>query len=1290
MADPAVSIVAKLEDQFSRNQDRLIEGFGRLQDRLEGVGSELDSVFTRVSGILGGVTALAAIERSVQLAEEAVEAEQRLVAALDGRKKVTKEILDLTSKLQEETLLEDDALNRQAAVMKRLGVSAELLPRALEAAVNTSAALGQNVDAVVRDIALLSRGEGKGFGGRTLKLIPGIRELIDSGGDLKEIIELLEVRFPNAARDVADTDFGRVTQDIHKLGDAGERIGQVFIKLKLAVFDELVPIVDKLADAVDSQSFRNIIELAKKAVPVVVALSVAVSAMVTALAVVGTAGVFISFLSSLIAVITALAPAIAAVVLFLADAVIAAAPLAAVFAVIAAAAAAVTAVILQATGLMDDFLEGLSGIRGAVSGFTREVVDVAAKVVSGRLEVKDFFDLLSTRADQARILIFGIVSAVASLVTNTLEFVGSRFKIGVLFIAQGVLVAADVIQRGVLNTGRFIVNQVENTINAVGAGLRTLDDKLGTNLGFDDVDLKSIIPDEIIPIRNQIRALSDEIAQTIEQAPESLQRVANEAAGIIGQTFLRVLDQSAALDDRLRESERAILQRRAETDAAELKAQREKTDATLAEVQRLADGVARVAATSGAIAVGQLVDEQEIRRVIQSVGESSRDELSRQIQSDLSLLFSSGAIAAEEFIRLTQAARTASLQERQRRVEEEIAAQKLLEAAAERQLTILSDQIDGHDQLISRLTGVEGREQELIDTLARRAALEDDRTEAAGALLDSTGEILRLERERQSILLETRDVESQINKLRTDSADKAAKSVEKQRADLLKEVESIADLVAAGATAPASALRAVQARIDEFKKSVSEAKDVITALLESSLLGPRLGQALSQSLQSLAKSSDLEVPVRLAIETASIDAAKVQLQLLRQEVATLDVSTTEGFENAVQVVTTGIDAVRRSLEESRRELIRVSDAPGVTTDQLTKIRLQILEIDSALQTLGEGSQIDLARQIEEQVRRAKAAADRELELLGRDIERGLALPSDLVARQQELSEAVKITAEGASQALREIAAASPEVAAAVEEINLRLERLQQDLEPETLGGGDEFFGGIGVGIEDTISRLGNLSDAGQQVGQELVGGLTDGLVNVFIRGRQELSAFAAQFAAEIAIMIAKALLFRAVAGTLGLSPVVPTAAGGMIVPGGWPASSTRSFLAHNRGARRYAGGTPSVPGPRINRDVVPAVLTPGEAVITRSAVDYYGRGFMAALIHRAIPREAALALMSRGAVQLPAALKSRHAAGGVVTGVADRRRPGTQQPIIVSDEQVMDRLINGGEGVLTRFVRDVR
>jgi hypothetical protein len=130
------------------------------------------------------------------------------------------------------------------------------------------------------------------------------------------------------------------------------------------------------------------------------------------------------------------------------------------------------------------------------------------------------------------------------------------------------------------------------------------------------------------------------------------------------------------------------------------------------------------------------------------------------------------------------------------------------------------------------------------------------------------------------------------------------------------------------------------------------------------------------------------------------------------------------------------------------------------------------------------------------------------------------------------------------------------------------------------------------------------------VANSIVGSLSPALVSAAGDVRnlgKYMREFASNAMRQIAELTTRMLLFRAVAG-IGNSFFGGSAAGtptgvtsansfGLAVDGAF--ANTGGFITRS-GVRRYAGGG-YVPGPNVNRDVVPALLTPGEFVLNRAA-----------------------------------------------------------------------------------------
>lgn len=124
-------------------------------------------------------------------------------------------------------------------------------------------------------------------------------------------------------------------------------------------------------------------------------------------------------------------------------------------------------------------------------------------------------------------------------------------------------------------------------------------------------------------------------------------------------------------------------------------------------------------------------------------------------------------------------------------------------------------------------------------------------------------------------------------------------------------------------------------------------------------------------------------------------------------------------------------------------------------------------------------------------------------------------------------------------------------------------------------------------------------------------------------------------------------------------------------------------LVHDSGLTFAGGG--SVPGPRVNRDIVPARLTPGEFVIRRPAVEHYGADTMRALNRMTMPRDA-LPAVPRASARLG---RGTFQAGGDVQPVAATAPvsdSGPREALVVPSELAFARMVAGGTPALMRWL----
>lgn len=231
-----------------------------------------------------------------------------------------------------------------------------------------------------------------------------------------------------------------------------------------------------------------------------------------------------------------------------------------------------------------------------------------------------------------------------------------------------------------------------------------------------------------------------------------------------------------------------------------------------------------------------------------------------------------------------------------------------------------------------------------------------------------------------------------------------------------------------------------------------------------------------------------------------------------------------------------------------------------------------------------------------------------------------------------------------------------------------------------------FFDGFSAGFTRTAGQLASLGNLGVDVGRAFVnaiGGVSDALLRTDTNWRQ----FAANFLRQIGAMILQAVILRAIIA--GIAGVFGSGGDDVIeVPGGGGTGS-----GGFDGITAAEGG--EVPGPPVRRDIVRALLMPREWVIPVDAALYYGQHLMEAIRRRVLPRDALQAALA--GQPTPAAvhtITSSFASGGSVTRIgADRSSDAGDGRMLTTyippDRQAAERWIRGGAGqVLLRFLEE--
>lgn len=319
--------------------------------------------------------------------------------------------------------------------------------------------------------------------------------------------------------------------------------------------------------------------------------------------------------------------------------------------------------------------------------------------------------------------------------------------------------------------------------------------------------------------------------------------------------------------------------------------------------------------------------------------------------------------------------------------------------------------------------------------------------------------------------------------------------------------------------------------------------------------------------------------------------------------------------------------------------------------------------------------LDFAKSIGDSLRKAEEEINRRLATSAFRIDAGIVLPQKEFASIQGAIDAYAAAVLRAREATDALVAANPELIDQFAALGERVARAEQELAARaaTAPGGSaaSFFEGIGQGVTKAIGQFDDLRRAGADLGASLVNNLTDGLIDVFVRGQGTLKQYLQAFSQFIASAIAKILLLKAVSAGLGLLGGAAPAA----------AATPAVTAAHSGGfIRKFAWGG-AVPGPAVNADVVPAMLTPGEYVQPRDVVEHYGAEVMEALRRKLIPA-ALLRSFGVGPLSIPQP-RSFFAEGGPV--LAGK----TQQPLAAAlplSADLLDRILASGDAAMLRWL----
>lgn len=169
------------------------------------------------------LTALAGV--SVAAANTQLQAEAKLLNALQGREDVQQRLIAQAGELQSRSTLGDEAVIEQQAYLAALGLSEKQIGDTIEAAAQLSTALNMDLGSAVKNLA-------KTYGGMTGELgegIPALKNLTKEQLQAGEAIKYVNDNYKGFAETAAQTGAGPLVQLKNTLGDVAEQFGAILL-----------------------------------------------------------------------------------------------------------------------------------------------------------------------------------------------------------------------------------------------------------------------------------------------------------------------------------------------------------------------------------------------------------------------------------------------------------------------------------------------------------------------------------------------------------------------------------------------------------------------------------------------------------------------------------------------------------------------------------------------------------------------------------------------------------------------------------------------------------------------------------------------------------------------------------------------------------------------------------------------------------------------------------------------------------------------------------------------------
>lgn len=263
-----------------RKLERKVNDFGK---KMKEAGTAMSTYLTAPIVAAGAV--------AVRSANQQLQAEQRLLTALNGRKDVQERLMQQAAELQSRSIYGDEAIIEQQAFLAALGLTETQINDTINAAAQLSAALGMEFSSAVRNLSKTY----SGLAGELGESIPALRNLTAEEMAAGAAIAYVNDNYKGFAETAAQTGTGPLVQLKNTLGDLAEQFGTI-----------LVPIIQKLSERLKDivERFQQLSPETREWITAIAALAAAIGPLLVV------AGKLTSGLSAVIAVLPSFGAAV--------------------------------------------------------------------------------------------------------------------------------------------------------------------------------------------------------------------------------------------------------------------------------------------------------------------------------------------------------------------------------------------------------------------------------------------------------------------------------------------------------------------------------------------------------------------------------------------------------------------------------------------------------------------------------------------------------------------------------------------------------------------------------------------------------------------------------------------------------------------------------------------------------------------------------------------------------------------------------------------------------------------